>query len=156
MPLALYWLLDQAANSLHRDALRSQAFTIGSFLRPQPDGGVALDIPADVRPLYSGGYGLYAYAVLDAEGRVLFSSRPDGAALFAPTSSAVRDWFGRRRSTGDDAVRRQRGPPDRRSHLLGPGRPGPRPSRRDHRRRRRVVLAAGRLDHLSRSCCCCC
>ena len=25
MPLALYWLLNQAANSLHRDALRSQA-----------------------------------------------------------------------------------------------------------------------------------
>ena len=34
MPLALYWLLNQAANNLHRDALRSQAFTIGSFLRP--------------------------------------------------------------------------------------------------------------------------
>ena len=82
MPLALYWLLTQAANNLHRDALRSQAVTIGSFLRLQPDGAVALDIPDDVRPLYSDGYGLYAYAVLDAAGRVLFSSRADGAALF--------------------------------------------------------------------------
>ena len=33
MPLALYYLLNGAANSLHRDALRSQAFTIGSFSR---------------------------------------------------------------------------------------------------------------------------
>ena len=73
----------QAANGLHRDALRSQAFTIASFLRPQPDGGITLDIPPEVRPLYSGEYGLYAYAVLDAEGRVLFSSRNDGGALFA-------------------------------------------------------------------------
>ena len=76
MPLALYYLLDQAANNLHRDALRSQAFTISSFLRPQPDGGLALDIPTEVQPLYSGNYGLYAYAVLDTQGRVLFSSRP--------------------------------------------------------------------------------
>ena len=65
MPLALYYLLDQAANNLHRDALRSQAFTISSFLRPQPDGGLALDIPPEVQPLYSGNYGLYAYAILD-------------------------------------------------------------------------------------------
>ncbi|HSI01678.1 MAG TPA: two-component sensor histidine kinase, partial [Reyranella sp.] len=100
MPLALYYLLNEATNSLHRDALRSQAFTIASFLRPQPDGGLALDIPAGMRPLYSGDYGLYSYAVLDPEGRVLFSSRSDGAALFALDESAVRDWYVRRRSTG--------------------------------------------------------
>jgi signal transduction histidine kinase len=100
MPLALYYLLNEATNSLHRDALRSQAFTIGSFLRPQPDGGLVLDIPAGMRPLYSGDYGLYAYAVLDPEGRVLFSSRSDGTALFELDERAVRDWYVRRRSTG--------------------------------------------------------
>ena len=100
MPLALYWLLNEAANNLHRDALRSQAFTIGSFLKPQPDGALVLDIPPEVRPLYSGGYGLYAYAVLDPSGRVLFSSRADGAALFTPDDQSIRDWFVRRRSTG--------------------------------------------------------
>jgi len=100
MPAALYWLLNQAANSLHRDALRSQAVTIGSFLRPQPDGGVVLDIPDDIRPLYSGGYGLYAYAVLDASGKVLYSSRTDGAELFPPDEVALGDWVIRRRSTG--------------------------------------------------------
>ena len=93
MPLALYYLLDQAANKLHRDALRSQAFTISSFLRPQPDGGLVLDIPPEVQPLYSGNYGLYAYAVLDPDGRVVFSSRPDGGALFTPDDQSVSDWF---------------------------------------------------------------
>jgi signal transduction histidine kinase len=100
MPLALYYLLDQAANNLHRDALRSQAFTISSFLRPQPDGGLALDIPPEVQPLYSGNYGLYAYAVLDTQGRVLFSSRSDGGPLFTPDEQSVNDWFIRRRSSG--------------------------------------------------------
>jgi signal transduction histidine kinase len=100
MPLALYWLLYQAANSLHRDALRGQAATIAGFLRPQPDGGVALDIPTDIQPLYSGGYGLYAYAVLDSSGRVLFSSRSDGSALFTLEESSSGDWITRRRSSG--------------------------------------------------------
>jgi signal transduction histidine kinase len=100
MPLALYYLLDQAANNLHRDALRIQAFTISSFLRPQPDGGLALDIPTEVQPLYSGNYGLYAYAILDTQGRVLFSSRSDGGPLFTPDEQSVSDWFVRRRSTG--------------------------------------------------------
>jgi len=100
MPLALYYLLNQAANSLHRDALRSQAFTIASFLRPQPDGGIVLDMPSDVQPLYSANYGLYGYAVVDSDGKVLFSSRPDGGPLFAQDEQAVRDWYVRRRSTG--------------------------------------------------------
>ena len=100
MPLALFLLLDQAADSLHRDALRSQATTIGGFLRPQPGGGVVLDMPADLEPLYSGGYGLYAYAVLDQAGRVLFSSRTDGEALFPPDEARSGGWFMRRRGTG--------------------------------------------------------
>lgn len=102
MPVALYYLLNQAANSLHRDALRSQAFTIASFLRPQPDGSLTLDIPPEVRPLYSVNYGLYAYAVLGTDGKVLFSSRPDGRPLFELDEQAVRDWYVRRRITGAD------------------------------------------------------
>ena len=100
MPLALYWLLNQAANNLHRDALRGQAVTVGSFLRPRPDGGLDLDMPEDIRPLYSDGYGLYSYAVLDTTGHVLFSSRADGSALFPPSESLPGDWVMRRRNTG--------------------------------------------------------
>lgn len=100
MPLALYWLLNEAANNLHRDALRSQAYTIGGFLRPQPDGRLLLDIPPEVRPLYSGGYGLYAYAVLDTDNKVLFSSRLDGKPLFAPDEQSNRDWYIRRGTSG--------------------------------------------------------
>ena len=49
MPLALYWLLNEAANGLHRDALHSQAVTISGFLKPRANG-VALDIPPEMEP----------------------------------------------------------------------------------------------------------
>jgi signal transduction histidine kinase len=100
MPLALYWLLDDAANNLHRDQLRDEAGTVASYLRPLPDGELQLDIPADARPLYHGAYAIYSFAVLDASGRVLFSSREDGAELFEPNEQSIRDWFVRRRSSG--------------------------------------------------------
>jgi signal transduction histidine kinase len=100
MPLALYWLLDQAASSLHRDALRGQAATIASFLHPQPDGGLTLNIPSDLQALYGGNYGLYAYAILDAEGKVLFTSRDDGQALFPREDPDPVSWLRRRRTTG--------------------------------------------------------
>ena len=100
MPLALYWLLDQAANSLHRDALRGQAATIASFLRPTPEGGLTLHIPPEMQALYGGAYGLYAYAVLDADKHVLFTSREDGKPLFEDEDPNPLDWLKRRRSSG--------------------------------------------------------
>jgi len=59
-----------------------------------------LDIPPEMEPLYAGSYGLYAYAVLDSAGNVLFSSRNDGSALFPPKEVRSGDWAMRRRSTG--------------------------------------------------------
>jgi signal transduction histidine kinase len=102
MPLALYWLLNQAANGLHRDALRSEAFTIGSFLHPTPDGHLEMTIPPEMKPLYSSDYGLYAYAVLDTQNNVLFSSRSDGKALFTPDEGSVDDWYIRRNRSGSE------------------------------------------------------
>jgi signal transduction histidine kinase len=100
MPLALYWLLNEAANNLHRDALRAQALTIASFLRPAATGGVTLEIPSEAEPIYSGGYGLYAYAVLDSKGKVLFTSRGDDLPLSAVGEPLTNDSFSRRRRNG--------------------------------------------------------
>jgi signal transduction histidine kinase len=104
MPLALYWLLNEAANSLHRDALRGQALTIASFLRPTPEGGVTLDIPQEAQPIYSGDYALYAYAILDSKGQVLFTSRTDDAPLSAANDSLTKDSFAQRRSKGPPLI----------------------------------------------------
>jgi signal transduction histidine kinase len=100
IPIAVYWLLDQAANKLHRDALRAHAVSIAGFVRPQADGTAQLVLPTELQPLYSVGYGLYSYAVLDTAGKVLISSRPDRSALFALDEDAQRDWFERHLSAG--------------------------------------------------------
>jgi signal transduction histidine kinase len=100
MPLALYWLLNQAANRLHRDALRGEALTISSFLHLQPNGRLGMNIPVDMKALYSPEYGLYAFAVLDDQKDVLFSSRPDGKELFTPDPRSITGWSIRRTSHG--------------------------------------------------------
>lgn len=93
MSFALYWLIENEVDKLHANALRGRADAIAGFLKPQPGGGLALDIPPEVRPLYSGGPGFYSYAVLDTERRVIFSSRADGAPLFAIGNEGGQSWI---------------------------------------------------------------
>jgi signal transduction histidine kinase len=82
MPLALSWFVTSAANDLHDQAMREQAELVARHLDVRPDGHWVLDLPPGLRDLYSQAYGRYAYAVLDADGKVLFSSLQDHAALF--------------------------------------------------------------------------
>jgi len=74
MPLALYMMLNYAAQELHHRALREQAAEILRYLDRGPDGAPRLSLPAALAELYSEAYGRSAYAVLDPGGRVLFSS----------------------------------------------------------------------------------
>jgi signal transduction histidine kinase len=83
MSLALSWLLNYATNNIHNKAMQDQATAVGEHLRIGPDGRLALDLPADLRGLYSQEYGRYSYAVTDDQGRVLFFSLSERAALFS-------------------------------------------------------------------------
>ena len=74
MPLALYMMLNYAAQELHHRALREQAAEILRYLDRGPDGAARLSLPAALAQFYSEAYGRSAYAVLDPAGRVLFSS----------------------------------------------------------------------------------
>ena len=82
MSLALSWLLSYATNNIHNQAMQEQAVSVGEHLSARPDGGLELDLPRDLLGLYSQAYGRYLYAVIDDQGRVLFSSLKDHAALF--------------------------------------------------------------------------
>jgi signal transduction histidine kinase len=93
MPLALYWLLNSAANDLHHQALREHADTVVRYLVSKPDGGWELHLPPDLRELYSEAYGRYAYAVLDDAGRTLFSSLDDRSPIFPADSRSSRTAF---------------------------------------------------------------
>jgi signal transduction histidine kinase len=82
MSLALSWLLGFATNNIHNKAMQEQAVSVGEHLGIGPDGALELHLPSDLLGLYSQAYGRYSYAVVDDDGRVLFSSLKDREALF--------------------------------------------------------------------------
>jgi signal transduction histidine kinase len=82
MSLALSWLLSFATDNIHNKAMEEQAVAVGQHLRMGPDGRLELNLPSDLLGVYSQEYGRYSYAVLDENGRVLFSSLKDHTALF--------------------------------------------------------------------------
>src|SRR5262249_43326018 len=84
LPLALYWFVKSATDDLHDQAMREQADLLARYLVLRPDGSFALELPPALQDFYSQAYGRYAFAVLDDGGRVLFSSRKDQNAIFAP------------------------------------------------------------------------
>jgi signal transduction histidine kinase len=103
MSLALSWLLSYATNNIHNKAMQQQAVSVGEHLSAKPDGSLELNLPLDLLGLYSQAYGRYSYAVIDGQGRVLFSSLGDHAALFpADTESGEVEFLQQRR--GDATV----------------------------------------------------
>ena len=81
MPLALYLMLSRTALDLQNTALREQADGILRYVEPAPDGSLQFNMPGQVAALYSEAYGRYAFAVLDADGNVLFSSLANKASI---------------------------------------------------------------------------
>jgi signal transduction histidine kinase len=88
LPLVLFWLLNSEINQLHRQSMRDQAAALGEQLIAKPDGTLALDLPESLKDIYSEAYGRYQFDVLDASGRVLFSSHKNGEAIIR-TEGAV-------------------------------------------------------------------
>jgi signal transduction histidine kinase len=86
MSLALSWLLSYATDNIHNKAMQEQAISVGEHLSVGADGRLELKLPSDLLGLYSQAYGRYSYAVIDADGTVLFSSLRDHGALF-PTDT---------------------------------------------------------------------
>lgn len=90
LPLVLFFLLNSEISQLHRVAMRDQADAVARELTATPDGKLALVLPASLRDQYSEAYGRYAYDVVDAAGRVLFSSRSDRKPIL-PDGTAFSD-----------------------------------------------------------------
>jgi signal transduction histidine kinase len=103
MSLALSWLLNYATNNIHDKAMQEQAVSVGEHLTAQPNGGLKLSLPLDLLGLYSQAYGRYSYAVIDSQGRVLFSSLEDKVALF-PTDARTGDVEFLQQRRGDATV----------------------------------------------------
>jgi signal transduction histidine kinase len=74
MPLALYLMLNRAANQLHEQALRAQAAELVPLIARAPDGSFQIHLTPRLKDLYSPDYNRYSYAIGDARGHVLLSS----------------------------------------------------------------------------------
>ena len=103
MPVVLYWFFKWAANDLHDRAMREQAQLVAHYLVLRADGNWGLDLPPALEDIYSQAVGRYAYAVVDENGQVLFSSLKDRSPIFsaAPRSSEIAYLKTRR---GDAAI----------------------------------------------------
>jgi signal transduction histidine kinase len=102
MPLALFLMLDYAAQGLHQRALRDQAAEILRYLDRRPDGTPRLSLPPGLGAFYSESYGRAAFAVLDGDGRVLFSSLPGNRPIApSPPKDAPFQFFTQHRD-GDE------------------------------------------------------
>ena len=80
--VAIYLLLTATLATFEHHTLGEHAAAIAGAIKPS-DAGLRLDLPASLRELYADHHGGYTFAVIDAGGRPLWSSRRDGAALFA-------------------------------------------------------------------------
>jgi len=92
MSVALSWLLNVATNNIHNEAMEDQASSLAQHLVAQADGSLSLELPPNLQGLYSQPYGRYVYAVIDDQGKTLFSSLKDKAPVFPtdPRTSAVQ------------------------------------------------------------------
>jgi signal transduction histidine kinase len=96
LPLALYWRVDSTARDLHERALREQAGQIAQYLHHAADGKWTLDLPDNLRLLYSISYDRYGFAVLTGSGQVLFSSHETNEPLFPRHPRGEQPTYGER------------------------------------------------------------
>jgi signal transduction histidine kinase len=82
LPLVLDWRVDATARALHERALREQAQQIAQYLHSEPDGHWSLELPSELRELYSRSYDRYGFSVVTASGYVLFSNYQNDLPLF--------------------------------------------------------------------------
>jgi signal transduction histidine kinase len=92
MSVGLSWLLNMATNNIHNEAMEEQAATLARHLVSRADGSLSLELPENLQGLYSQPYGRYSYAVVDDQGKPLFSSLKDQAPVFPadPRAAAVQ------------------------------------------------------------------
>ncbi|HEY0523404.1 MAG TPA: ATP-binding protein [Stellaceae bacterium] len=81
MPVALIYMLRNAANQIEERNFEEQTQDILRYLSRDADGEWRLDLPEPLKDTYSRGYGRYSFAVVDETGRVLFTSLADNVPI---------------------------------------------------------------------------
>jgi signal transduction histidine kinase len=102
VPLVLFLMLQSAAQQLHQRALQAQAAQILRYLAAAPDKTIRLLLPPNLALFYSDAYGRADFAVLDGEGRTLFSSLPGNRPIAPVPGVPDRIEFFRQQRHGDE------------------------------------------------------
>jgi signal transduction histidine kinase len=87
VPLTNYLVINRSANQFEAQSLRAHATTIGRYLHRDARGAWHLDLPDDLRTLYTHGLDGLSYQVIDGHGKALFASAPNSDAGVIPTSN---------------------------------------------------------------------
>lgn len=101
MPIALFLLLRSAAVDLQHRSLRENVGLVSHYLSVREDGSLALDLPDELRTLFSETYGRYSYSIIDATGRILFSSRSDRSAVSSNKLESFPSFFEKKHAGAD-------------------------------------------------------
>jgi signal transduction histidine kinase len=80
VPLTNYLVINRSTDLFEARTLRDHAAAIASHLRQDPDGGWQLDLPPDMKTLYSHGLDGLSYQVVDGN-RLIFGSLQGDAAV---------------------------------------------------------------------------
>jgi signal transduction histidine kinase len=99
LPLAVRLLLNSTASSFEHLTVRRHEAAIAAVLRHAPSGW-RLDLPPDLKDQYAEASSGFAYAIVQADGRVLFSSLPNHGAPFPKGSGSLRPEFYQRAHGG--------------------------------------------------------
>jgi len=78
-----YIFMNAAVTTIHNRAIFEQTEWLARHLEYRPDGELVLNLPEGLRDLFSESYGRYTYAVLDENGKVLFSSSKNPEPVFS-------------------------------------------------------------------------
>ena len=92
LPVAVRLLLNSTAADFQHQTLRRHEDAIEDNLQRTPTGW-RLQLPPALKAQYAQASSGFAYAILDADGRVLFSSLASRGALFPPSSDPNRPTF---------------------------------------------------------------
>jgi signal transduction histidine kinase len=85
----LHWSLASDVATLQLNTMAAQIEIFARHLGPASTGGWSLHLPDGVRDQYSDTYDRYSYAIIDGEGRVIFSSHASKQPLFAIDPNAI-------------------------------------------------------------------
>jgi signal transduction histidine kinase len=92
LPLAVRFLLNSTASTFEHQTVRRREAEIAENLQ-RTTSGWRLDLPQALRTEYAQASSGFAYAIVDAQGRALFSSLPGRGALFMPGPSTETPSF---------------------------------------------------------------